>query len=453
MTSLPATFRDLHGGWTLTAARLAADAPPSLARPLADGIPARVPGEAHLDLRRAELIEDPFDGDSESAQQWIGDTDWTFATTFAWKGGGASRTDLVACGLDTVATVHINGVEVGSTQNMHRSYRWDVRDALREGENSLTVSFSAPVPEAEARAQRDGALPRVNHHEFNQLRKMAASFGWDWGIDVAGAGIWKPIGLDAWSEVRIASVRPLVDVVPAAAGAFDGVLSAHVEIERDGTAAAADIPVIVGVTGPGGEPAEATGIVPAGQSTTVVTVRVPGVRRWWPVGHGDQPLYQVQVTARGAGEVAAWHGRVGFRTVELDTDADESGAPFLLRVNGRTVLVRGANWIPDHAFLTEIDGDRYARRLEDALEANINLLRVWGGGIYESDELYDLADERGLLMWQDFPFACAAYSESESMRSEVAAEARENVTRLTRHPSLVLWNGNNENTWGWVDWG
>ncbi|MFE5339584.1 glycoside hydrolase family 2 protein [Isoptericola sp. NPDC056578] len=453
MTHLPTTFRALHQGWSLTAAELAADAPDGVASALAGGIPAAVPGEAHLDLHREGLIDEPFDGDNEAAQQWIGDTSWRFATTFEWQPGDAARHDLVALGLDTVASVELNGVELGRTENMFRSFRWDARGALREGDNSLAVTFAAPVPEALARAERDGVLPSTNHHEYNQLRKMACSFGWDWGIDVAGAGIWKPIGLDSWSGVRVVSVRPLVDVVAGSDGSPEGVLTTHVEIERDGTEATGDVPVRVLLTDPEGRSTEAEGVVPAGETTAVVTVRVPDVRLWWPLGHGDQPLYGVEVSASNGTDVAEWAGRVGFRTVELDTTPDDSGAPFLLKINGETVLVRGANWIPDHAFLTEVDRGRYARRVDDALEANVNLLRVWGGGIYESDDLYDLADEHGLLMWQDFPFACAAYSEDEPMRAEVEAEARENVTRLSPHPSLVIWNGNNENTWGSVDWG
>ncbi|MDN3241578.1 glycoside hydrolase family 2 protein [Glycomyces tritici] len=442
----PPYFRALHEGWTLTAADLAADVPEAVAAPLADGIPAAVPGEAHLDLLRAGLIADPFDGDNESAQQWIGDTAWRFSTEFDWTDDGSARHDLVAHGLDTVATLSLNGIEIGSTENQHRGYRWDVRKALREGANTLTVTFAAPVPEAVARAERDGALPHTNHHEYNQLRKMACSFGWDWGVDVAGAGIWKPIGLESWSGARVAAVRPLVDVLANAEGGHDGVLTVHLEVER--AAGDEDVEALVVVTGPDGRPLETAATVPAGQNAVAVVSDVPDVRRWWPVGYGDQPLYKVDIEV-GYG---IWHGRVGFRTVELDTAPDEAGAPFHLKVNGERVLVRGANWIPDHAFLTEIDRDRYALRVADALEANINLLRVWGGGIYESDDLYDLADEHGLLMWQDFLFACAAYSEDDPLRTEIEAEVRENVTRLSPHPSLVLWNGNNENTWGSVDW-
>ncbi|MFG3341895.1 glycoside hydrolase family 2 protein [Glycomyces sp. NPDC048151] len=446
MTHLPPTFRPLHEGWTMTADTLAADAPAPVAAALASGVPAAVPGEAHLDLRRAGLIDDPFDGGNEAAQQWIGDTAWRFTTVFDWADDGSARHDLVAYGLDTVAVLSLNGTEVGRTENQHRSYRFDVRGLLREGRNSLSVAFAAPVPETDARAARDGELPRVNHHEYNQIRKMACSFGWDWGIDVAGAGIWRPIGLDSWSGARIAAVRPLVDVADRLGGGHDGLLTAHVDLER--AAGDAPVPVQVTVTGPDGETRHATAEVPAGAASTTVEVRVPDVRRWWPVGHGDQPLYDVDVTA---GE-AVWHGRVGFRTVELDTEPDAAGAPFDLLVNGERVLVRGANWIPDHAFLTEIDADRLASRFADALDANMNLLRVWGGGIYETEAFYDLADEHGLLVWQDFLFACAAYSETGATRSEVEAEAREQITRLSAHPSLVLWNGNNENTWGSVDW-
>lgn len=446
MTFVPSTFRPLHDDWTLTA--VAGPVPKPAAAALVPGVPAVVPGEAHLDLRRAGLIDDPFDGDNEAAQQWIGDTAWRYEATFEWSSDGSARHDLVAYGLDTVAVVELNGVELGRTQNMHRSYRFDAREVLRDGENALTVTFAAPVPEAHARAEQSEDLPHTNHHPYNQLRKMACSFGWDWGIDVAGAGIWKPIGLDSWSGVRITSVRPLVDVVDAGR---TGVLRAHVEIERDGVSADADVKLAVVLTPPDGvgEPLRASGVVAAGETTATVEVTVADVRRWWPVGHGDQPLYGVTVAAGDA----RWTGRVGFRTVTVDTADDAAGAPFVLKVNDEPVLVRGVNWIPDHAFLTEIDRERYARRLTDALEANVNLLRVWGGGIYESDDLYDVADETGLLVWQDFPFACAAYAEDEEMRTEVEAEARENVTRLSPHPSLVIWNGNNENTWGRVDWG
>jgi beta-mannosidase len=437
MSLLPSTFTPIHDGWTVTA----------MDGPTPDGldlrnVPAAVPGVVHTDLVRAGLIADPFDGDNEAAQQWIGSTVWRYATTFDWSDDGASRHDLVAFGLDTVATIALNGRLVGHTENQHRSYRFDVRDLLRVGRNQLTVTFAAPVTEVERRDAEHGAWPKVMHHSFNQLRKSASNFGWDWGIDAATSGIWKPIGIDSWSGARVASVRPLVGVDGA-----DGVATVHVEVERDGTATDAPLGLDVRV---GAVRADAS--IAAGASQASVVVRVPDADLWWPIGHGAQPLYDVSVSVRGM-PAATWQGRIGFRTVEIDTSPDESGNRFVVRVNGEDVLVRGVNWIPDHAFLTELTRDRYARRLADAVEANVNLIRVWGGGIYESDDFYELADELGLLVWQDFLFACAAYSEEEWLADEVEAEAREQITRLSQHPSLAVWNGNNENIWGYVEWG
>ena len=439
MTFTPFTFTPIADAWTVEPI----DGPLPAGFPTAP-VPAVVPGVIHTDLLRAGLIADPFDGDNEAAQQWIGDTSWRYATRFEWHDDGSTRHDLVAYGLDTVARVVLNGEVVARTENQHRSYRWPVAALLREGLNELVVEFSAPVPEVNARTERYGALPQVNHHEFNQLRKTASHFGWDWGIDVAGVGIWQPIGIDSWSGVRIDSVRPLVSVLPDGTGA----LEAHVAVEWDGAGTAADLAATVKIAG-FGQGATAVSAASADASAVAVTARIPEVHRWWPIGHGEAALYDVTVSL---GE-AQWVGRVGFRNVRVNTAPDAAGRPFEVFVNDELVLVRGVNWIPDHAFLTEISAARYRRRLDDAVEANINLLRVWGGGIYESDAFYERADELGLLVWQDFLFACAAYAEEEHLSVEVEAEAREQITRLSAHPSLVIWNGNNENIWGYADWG
>ena len=453
MRFTPPTFTPIVDGWTVEP--VDGPAPDDLGR-----IPAAVPGVIHTDLLRAGRIDDPFDGDNEAAQQWIGDTTWRYATQFAWHDDGSARHDLVAYGLDTLATVVLNGTEVCRTENQHRSYRWSVASLLVDGLNDLVIEFAAPVPAVDARAERFGALPRVNHHEFNQLRKTASHFGWDWGIDVAGVGIWQPIGIDSWSGVRVASVRPLVDVCEGGVG----VLTAHIEIERDGIEAAGDVRAVVRASRQD-QATDVEVVIDSGSGAGVGTVRIPEVQRWWPLGHGEQPLYDVEVTI-GATRLRttsrsnpepksrlAWSGRVGFRTVRVETSPDSAGRPFTVFVNDEATLIRGVNWIPDHAFLTEISRDRYARRLADAVEANVNLLRVWGGGIYESDDFYDLADEVGLLVWQDFLFACAAYSEEAHLAAEVEAEAREQIARLSPHPSLIVWNGNNENIWGYADWG
>ena len=444
-------------------------APEDLRDRLANGVEARVPGEATMDLLRAGLIGDPYDGDNEQAQQWIGDVDWRFTCRFDWHDDGSQRHDLVAYGLDTVAALELNGRPVGSTQNAYRSYRWDVRDLLKEGGNTLVVSFTSPVREGERRQAILGYYPHDNH-PFNQLRKAASSFGWDWGIDVANAGIWQPIGIDSWSGVRIAQVRPLVDVDDQG----EGLLTVDVDLERAGGRGRSGIdetarpgtqsggmPVRVHLGGNGAD-VRACSYLKAGADTVRLVLRVPDVQLWWPLGYGDHTLYTVDVTA-GQEEAAAgsnesrpqamWTGRVGFRTVSVDTAADENGRPFRISVNGVPVHAHGYNWIPDDAFITRMNRDRYQRRMEDLVESNSNMVRIWGGGYYESDDFYDMADENGVMVWQDFMFACAAYPEDPDNWSEVEAEAREQIGRLSPHPSLVVWNGSNENYTAYADWG
>jgi len=448
----------LDGPWTLEAVT----GPPE-ADPFRDPTEAVVPGCVHTDLLRAGRIPDPFDGDGEAATQWIGDTVWRYRRTFSWDGTGSDdRHDLVADGLDTLATLELNGLVVGTTANQHRSYRFPVGHLLRHGDNELVVTFDAPVPAAvRLSEQHGGELPHVNHHPYNALRKNASNFGWDWGVDVATSGIWRSIGIESWSGARIAAVRPLVDV-----DGRTGVLTAHVDVEHAGTVGCfrqhigsapvvedgADTGLEARITVSGnGTSVSGSRPVTGGRSegSAAVRLELPDVAVWWPRGHGEQPLYDVRVEVGDD----VWTGRVGFRTVTLETAADAGGAPFLLRVNDQPVIVRGANWIPDHAYLTEMTPERYAGRIDDAVEANVNLLRIWGGGIYESDDLYDRCDELGVLVWQDFLFACAAYAEEPWLADEVEPEVREAVTRLSPHPSLVVWNGNNENLVAYAEWG
>lgn len=437
---------EVRDGWTVTAAR-----GPAVERLGGAVAPATVPGSVHTDLLAAGVIDDPYLDDNESAQKWIAQSDWRYATTFEWSAAGGERHDLVLEGVDTVATVEVNGVVVAEPRNMHRSYRVDVGEFLRDGENDLVVTFTSAVRYADAQSLALGYRPQVNHHPFNAIRKMACSFGWDWGIDTATCGLWKPVAIESWSTARLASVRPLAVVdLPASARAgsrADAVVDVHVEVER-APSCTGPLDVVARV----GE-REATVTLSAGQSVAVVRVGVPQAELWWPRGYGEQPLYDVEALLCTERTLGVWTGRMGFRDVALRMEPDTDGTSFDIVVNGRTIWVKGANWIPDDAFPHRVTRERYAARIAQAEAANMNLLRVWGGGIYESDDFYELCDERGMLTWQDFLFACAAYAEEDPLRSEVEAEVRENVTRLAHHASLVLWNGSNENIWGWHNWG
>lgn len=425
----------LESGWTVRAAA----GPVPAGVPYAE-IPAAVPGVVHTDLLAAGLIPDPYLDDNEALLAWIGLVDWTYRTSFTAPAGAHDRHELVFDGLDTVATVSLGGTIVGEVANQHRTHRFDVTGLLGE-DNALEVAFRSPIKYADAQSLVLGARPRPYPTPYESIRKSACSFGWDWGIATATSGIWRPVRLQSWSTARLDDVRVRataeesggrVDVEVAVARASDSELELRVDVEGE----------------------TASVVIPAGSERAVASVALAAVERWWPAGHGAQPLSDVRVSLLADGALLdETTRRVGFRTLRWDTMPDAHGTPFRLIVNDRPIYVKGANWIPDDAFPSRVDRSRYERRLRQAVRANLNLIRVWGGGVYESDDFYELCDELGLLAWQDFLFACAAYPEEEPIRGEVEAEARQNVARIAHHASLALLNGNNENLWGFEDWG
>ncbi|MET2013012.1 glycoside hydrolase family 2 protein [Microbacterium chocolatum] len=447
MTPTPLARRPIVDGWTLHAGR--GPVPDEVRARLDTGVvAATVPGCVHTDLMDAGLIPDPYLDDNEALLAWIGRVDWTYRTTFTWSPDGHDRHDLVFDGLDTIARIEVNGRVLAETANQHRSYRMplDATPAdtfLRDGVNELVVHFTAPVPHTNAQSLTLGVRPRPYPFPYEAIRKSACSFGWDWGIATATSGIWREVRIESWSTARLAEVRLRAD--PDGDG---GAVTVTVQVERADPATADDLRVRIGI-------ADAVAEHTLSHHADAVTLRLDleRVERWWPAGYGHPHLYDATVALLTAAETLdTAERRVGFRTVEWNTTPDEAGTPFTLVINDQPIYVKGANWIPDDAFPSRVDRSRYGRRLRQARDANLNLIRVWGGGIYESDDFYDLCDELGLLTWQDFLFACAAYPEEEPLRSEIEAEARENIVRLASHPSLVLLNGNNENLWGFEDW-
>ncbi|TQE36307.1 glycoside hydrolase family 2 protein [Streptomyces ipomoeae] len=401
-------------------------------------LPARVPGCVHTDLLDAGLIPDPFIGTNEHEIAWVGEREWTYTARLTASGTAHERTDLVFDGLDTAAEIALDGEVLGRTRNMHRAYRFDVTG--RDGE--LRVRFLPAHEEAEAVRQSTGDRPNVYPAPSQYIRKMACGFGWDWGPTVVTAGMWRPVRLEHWSTARISQVRPLVTVAGRR-----GRVEVHLTVERTATGTGRPLTARASVAGVDTE-------VTVEDGHALLTLEVPDPELWWPRGHGEQPLYDLTVTlADGDTALDTWQRRIGFRAIELDRTADEHGTGFTLVVNGVRLFARGVNWIPDDVLPSRVTPERYRHRLTQAAEANVDLVRVWGGGIYEDDAFYDVCDELGLMVWQDFLFACSAYPEEQPLRGEVEAEARENVVRLMPHPSLMLWNGNNENLWGFRDWG
>ncbi|MET9495641.1 glycoside hydrolase family 2 protein [Streptomyces sp. NPDC006552] len=401
---------------------------------------AQVPGCVHTDLLAAGRIPDPFIGRNEREIAWVGRRAWTYTRDLGaaqTATGAHERTDLVFDGLDTVARIVLDGAELGRTRNMHRSYRFDVTG--RAGE--LSVTFDSAYDEADAVRATVGERPNAYPEPFQYLRKMACSFGWDWGPTVVTAGMWRPVRLEHWSTARITRVRPLVTV-----DGTRGRVELRVDLERTAAGAARRLTAQATVAGASAR-AETDG------DALTLVLDVPDVRLWWPRGYGEQPLYDIELTLFADDRpLDGWHRRTGFRTIEIDRAADEHGTGFTFVVNGTRIFVRGVNWIPDDVLPSRLTPERYRTRLQQTADAHADLVRVWGGGIYEDAAFYDACDELGLMVWQDFLFACAAYPEEQPLRGEVEAEARENVARLMPHPSLVVWNGNNENLWGFRDW-
>lgn len=403
-------------------------------------IPAAVPGAVHLDLMRAGLLEDPWQGLAEERQHWVGRTSWRYETTFVVDRALGRTSELVFEGLDTFATVTLNGIQILRAENMHRSHIVDVTDLLVDGMNELTVDFDAQADTAEARRLAAGGLPNAYPDPTNFVRKMACNFGWDWGPTVVTAGIWKPIRLQQWSDARFEAVRAAA-LAPGGTPMLD--VSGTVAVDGDGGDFVATITL-----------GDETWTVPVDGSAFRLQASLPDLPLWWPRGYGEQPLHDLEVTlsSREGQTLDRWSRRVGFKSVAVEHRPDDLGTGFHLVVNGQPIWVRGANWIPEDLFPARMTEERYRQRVAQAVEANMNLLRVWGGGIYESDDFYSVCDELGVMVWQDFLFACAAYPEDEATWTEVEAEAREAVTRLMSHASLTVWNGSNENTWGYWDW-
>ena len=419
---------DLGGQWQLTQ------------EGKTEATPATVPGNVHTDLLAAGKIPDPFFRDNERALAWIYQAGWTYRRTFD-PPADLRRQDqvLLRCaGLDTVAEVRLNGRPLGQADNMFRTWEFDAKPLLRDGPNTLEVTFSPVAPYI--KAFRDRAPKGPNMAVLNDLahvRKPPYSNGWDFGPRFLTSGIYKPIELVAWSRARLKSV--------AVTQNLSDPRRARLEVAADAEMAGGNpqglrVRATVSLAGRPVATAEAP-YVPGGR----VPVFVDDPQLWWPVGLGSQPLYDVAVELRGADGplLDRMVRRVGLRTVELPRP--QGGTPLRLVVNGQPVFSRGADWIPGDVFPARVSPAKLRRYVQDAAAVHMNTLRVWGGGLYEDDAFYDACDEQGILVWNDFIFACSPYpGNNPEFRQNVAAELADQVNRLRHHPCIAVWCGNNE---------
>ncbi|NLT73029.1 MAG: glycoside hydrolase family 2 protein [Chloroflexi bacterium] len=414
-------------------------------------VQATVPGCVHTDLLAAKAIPDPYYRDNELSVLWVGETDWTYRRTFqiAAELMGHARVLLCCKGLDTVCAVRVNGQVLGTADNMFREWTWDIKGVLHEGENTIEVAFTSPMKYVRARAEGQRHLPAwgVGEHKLDSggwIRKEPCNFGWDWGPELATCGIWRDIEIVAYDMARLEDVQILQDHSRPESVTLATVIQAETvgQVPLEATATLSLRGTVVAVK---------TIHMDSGRGSDTLTVVEP--ERWWPNGMGEQPLYDLEITLRetGGATLDCCRKRIGLRTLELVRKPDQYGESFYFEANGVPFFAKGANWIPDDVFASRMTRERYRLSLQDAVDAHMNMLRVWGGGLYEMDAFYDLCDEMGLCVWQDFVFACATYPTFDPEWMEnVRQEAEQNVRRIRHHASLALWCGNNEMEQGLV---
>jgi beta-mannosidase len=448
---------DLNGIWSLRwsdgqrggpASRLF-DSQPDLSRAL----PAQVPGEIHHDLIRAGLLAEPTVGLNVLAARWVEETIWQYRRTFLAPGvAPGERAFLAFETLDLAATIYLNGQEVGRHANAFYPCRLEVTDRLVEGENALVVVIEAGLFRVGDRpATGYGMSPDSALHKRNWLRKTQSSFGWDWSPRLLNVGIRGDVTLEICAGARFETLVALAELSPDLA---QGTVTGRVFV--DGLAEGEQQGVLKVGIAETGQVVEAEVTIRPGLQPVEAQIAVDHPALWWPVGHGEQPRYTVTATlSMGGSAVGSATRRIGFRRVVVNQSPHpESGRYFVIEVNGKPIFAKGGNFVPAELIYSRLDRERYAMVVDRALEANFNLLRIWGGGLYESDDFYDLCDGRGLLVWQEFIFACAKYpATDEAFLADVKREATHQVRRLAHHPSLVVWCGNNEMEWGNYNWG
>lgn len=404
---------------------------------------AEVPGCVHTDLLNNSLIEGPYFGDNEKKLQWIEKENWEYTTTFEIEKSllKNNKIDLVFEGLDTYAKVYLNDSLLLLANNMFREWTINCKPYLKAGKNKLLVRFISPVVMDSINAAKlSYQLP--DNRAFS--RKAPYQYGWDWGPRFVTSGIWKQVYIRAWNKAKLSDIQVIQNKIQT----DSAYLTANFEIEclieqnckleiRNERNLLKEIKVSLN---------KGLNIIP-------VDFAIPNPLLWWPNGLGAQNLYNLNFTLETGNVKDSINEQIGLRTIELVTENDSIGESFYFKVNGQPAFMKGANYIPQDNFPSRVTPDHYENVIQSAIDANMNMLRVWGGGIYENDIFYDLCDENGILVWQDFMFACNMYPGDTRFIANVKDEAIQNVKRLRNHPCLALWCGNNEIDEGWKNWG
>ena len=422
-------------------------------------LPATVPGTVHQDLIDNDKLINPFFGMNEEKVQWVEKEDWQYKTTFILTKEQLQRQEAILNfeGLDTYADIYLNGSLLERTDNMFVGYELPVKDVLREGENRLQVYFHSPIKVGLPQWETDGfEYPADNDHSKIRVsiysRKAPYSYGWDWGIRLATSGIWRPVTLELYDAARIEDYFVHQEAISKDLAKVNNVL----EVKSVATVPQQAEVVLTYSYKDGPKVTEQKSItLQPGCNKISMPVEIANPHLWMPNGWGEAALYDFEMAVKVDGKVVSSEKkRVGLRSIKVVMEDDKDGKSFYFVVNGQPMFAKGSNLIPDDALLPNVTKERYYQLMKDVKDANHNMIRVWGGGIYEDDRFYDAADEMGILIWQDFIFACTTYPSDPVFLRRVAEEAEYNIKRLRSHASLAMWCGNNEiyegmRYWGW----
>lgn len=401
---------------------------------------ATVPGTVHLDLMNSNMIPDPYKDENEKKVQWVENEDWDYQTQFTVSATELENQhiDLVFDGLDTFAEIYLNGKLLKKTDNMFRKWTIPVKPYVKQGENILHVKFKSAVNVGKELAKKIPFTLPESPRSF--VRKAQYQFGWDWGPRLVTAGIWKDVRLSFWNQAKLEAVK--IEKVKITDKKAE--LAIHTEIftEKGGK-------YTVAVNGN-----VHTFSLKQGPNTILVPYQIQNPKLWQPNGWGEPNLYNIKISIQKETKlICEKTERIGLRTIELVQDKDAKGKSFYFKVNGQPMYAKGTNWIPGDSFSPRITKEKYRKLIRDCKEAHMNMIRIWGGGIYEDDEFYKACDENGILVWQDFMFAGSFYPADENFQKNVELEVKDQIERLQNHPSLALWCGNNEIDEAIVNWG
>lgn len=401
---------------------------------------ASVPGTVHLDLMNNKLIPDPYKDENEKKVQWVENEDWDYQTVFkiSAKELENQNADLIFHGLDTFSEIYLNGKLLKKTDNMFRTWKIPVKNDLKIGNNILQIKFKSSVNIGKELAKKVPFTVPESPRSF--VRKAQYQFGWDWGPRLVTTGIWKDVKLNFWNQAKIENIK--IEQKALTKQRADLNIYAEIYAEKEGKYVFAtdkenhDIALRKGL------------------NKISVPFKIEDPHLWQPNGWGKAIIYALQFSLKKNSQtIDSKEERIGLRTVELIQEKDEKGKSFYFKVNGNPMYAKGTNWIPSDSFTPRITKEKYQKLIKDCKDANMNMIRVWGGGIYEDDEFYKACDENGILVWQDFMFAGSFYPSDEDFLNNVKEEVKDQVDRLQNHPSIALWCGNNEIDEAIVNWG